>query len=200
MKGIRKVMFGSRTINTVLGIGLVIAGVAAYRLGTTRAVTNEQTQYLTAATAGDAYTVSQTQERPAPDFTLKDVNGNDVKLSDYKGKVVVLNFWATWCPPCRKEIPDFIELQKTYEAQGLQFIGIALDDEGLPKVQAFLKTLPIPYPTLIADKNVVQKYGEMNAIPVTYLIDRKGVIRTRFVAMRPKQVVESMIAPLLAEK
>ena len=141
--------------------------------------------------------------RQAPDFELKDINGVTHKLSDYKGKVVVLNFWATWCPPCKKEIPDFIELQKQYEAQGVQFIGIAMDDEGLDKVKPWVASHNVQYPILIPDlpdKKVASNFGEMSSIPVTYFIDRKGMIRQTYIGMRTRPVFEKDLLPLVGEK
>jgi peroxiredoxin len=136
----------------------------------------------------------------APDFTLKDVNGKNVKLSDFKGKIVILNFWATWCGPCRKEIPDFIQLQKEYGKEGLQFIGIALDQEGMERVRPFAEKYNISYPILIGNNDIADKYGGMNAIPVTFLIDRKGMIRNHYIGMRQKADLESMALALLKEK
>ncbi|MDP4219700.1 MAG: TlpA disulfide reductase family protein [Bacteroidota bacterium] len=139
-------------------------------------------------------------DKPAPEFTLKDVNGKTVSLSDYRGKIVVLNFWATWCGPCRKEIPDFIELQNTYGKDGLQFIGIALDQEGVEKVKPFNDKYKISYPILIGNNDIADKYGGMNAIPVTFLIDRKGLIRAHYIGMRQKADLESMALALMREK
>ncbi len=138
--------------------------------------------------------------KPAPDFSLQDVDGTVHHLSDYRGKVVMLNFWATWCPPCRKEIPEFAQLQKDFGAQGIQFVGIALDDEGLAKVKPWLANHPVSYPILLPDPKVTASYGEMSSIPVTFVIDRKGMIRSSFTGWRTDTVVEAMFKPLLAEK
>lgn len=138
--------------------------------------------------------------RVAPDFELKDLDGKVHHLSDYKGKVVILNFWATWCPPCKKEIPDFIEMQKQYEAQGVQFLGIAMDDEGLDKVKPWVASHNLSYPILLPDGKVAASYGEMSSIPVTYFIDRKGMIRQTFVGMRTRPIFEKDLTPLISEK
>ena len=139
-------------------------------------------------------------QQAAPDFVLKDVYGKEVRLSDFRGKIVVLNFWATWCGPCRKEMPDFIELQKEYGNDGLQFIGIALDQEGADKVRPFVERNKISYPILIGNNEIADKYGGMNAIPVTFLIDRKGMIRNHYIGMRQKSDLEEMALALMREK
>lgn len=154
----------------------------------------------TTSTNEKAMVLPQANGDQAPDFTLPDINGENVKLSDLKGKVVALNFWATWCGPCRKEIPDFIELQNMYAQEGLQFVGIALDDGGVSVIKPFAEKLKMNYPVLVGNEAVTTAYGGMNAIPVTILIDKKGNMRGKFVGMRTKAVMESLILPLLKEK
>ena len=183
----------------VAGI-LAILAIATYKLSTSEAGASKEAVIMAPSNVAPTSLEVQNDDTPAPDFTLEDLNGNTIKLSDYKGKVVVLNFWATWCPPCRKEIPDFNELQKQYGDKGLQFIGVALDEEGMPKVKKWVAANPVDYPVVVGDVNIRKAYGEMNAIPVTLLIDRQGIIRTRYVGMRQKAIVESMIAPLLSER
>jgi peroxiredoxin len=131
----------------------------------------------------------------APAFTLTDLNGKAVSLADFRGKVVILDFWATWCPPCKKEIPDFVDLQKSFGAQGVQVVGIALDD--LDKVKAFTQQNGINYPVLLGTQDITVKYGGIDGIPTTFVIDRKGKIVNRFEGFRPRSVFEAEIKKLL---
>ncbi len=113
----------------------------------------------------------------APDFVLKDIEGKDIQLSRYKGKIVVLEFWATWCPPCKATIPELIALQKKYAEKGLVVLGISIDEgDNLPsKLSAFSKENKINYPILIGSEEVSRSY-EVMSIPVTVLIGRDGRI------------------------
>ncbi len=131
----------------------------------------------------------------APAFTLLDLNGKSVSLSDFKGKVVILNFWATWCPPCKKEIPDFIDLQTQYGSKGVQIVGIALDQPD--KVRAFAQQNGLNYSVLLGDQETALKYGGITGIPTTVVIDRKGKIVSQFEGFRPRSVFESEIKKLL---
>jgi peroxiredoxin len=127
----------------------------------------------------------------APAFTLTDLSGKPVSLADFHGKVVVLDFWATWCPPCRREIPDFIDLQKEYGPQGVQVVGIALDEPD--KVQAFARQNGMNYPVLLGSDEISLRYGGIEGIPTTFIIDKSGKIVNRFEGFRPRNVFETEI-------
>lgn len=122
-------------------------------------------------------------EEPAPELTLKDLNGNDVSLSDYKGKVVLVNFWATWCDPCREEIPWLIEMQKKYADRGFVILGIALDEEGKSVVTPFVakerfdvngQKEPMSYKILIGNDEAADKFGGLFGYPTSILISKEG--------------------------
>ncbi len=137
--------------------------------------------------------------KSAPSFTLQDLNGKTVSLSDFKGKVVVLDFWATWCPPCVKEIPHFIELYEQYKDRGFAMVGISVDREGVSVVKSFARKYQINYPILMADGQVANAYGGITGIPTTFVIDSAGNIRHKYVGYREKAVFEADIKTLLAE-
>lgn len=116
----------------------------------------------------------QRQRRPAPNFTLKDAGGTSVKLSDLKGKVVLLNFWATWCGPCALEIPWFIEFTQQYRSRGLEIVGVSMDEEGWTAVKPYITAKKINYRILLGNDSVGQLYGGVDSLPTTFLIDREG--------------------------
>ena len=126
--------------------------------------------------------------KSAPSFTLLDLNGNKVSLSDFKDKVVILDFWATWCPPCIKEIPHFIELYKEYKNQGFTILGISVDRQGIGIVKSFNQKYKINYPIVMADSQVARAYGNIRSIPTTFVIDPAGKIRRMYVGYRDKAV------------
>ena len=135
----------------------------------------------------------------APDFELTDLKNKRVKLSQYRGKVVVLNFWATWCPPCRKEIPDFIETYSNYREKGVEFLGIALDDEGKEVVAPFVSAKNINYPILIGEPKVVSSYGGIEAVPTTFLIDREGRVQFHGEGAISRATLEKVLDKMLAQ-
>jgi len=116
---------------------------------------------------------------PAPAWKLKDVEGRAVSSAQFKGKVVVIDFWATWCPPCRAEIPGYIELQKKYGKDGLVIIGMSVDRQGPEVVKKFMTEHHVNYRIVMADDDVEAAFGGMDAIPTTFIIDRDGNIRDR---------------------
>jgi len=112
----------------------------------------------------------------APDFTLTTLDGKQVKLSDYRGKAVLLNFWATWCAPCKEEIPWFMELEKQYAPQGLVVLGVAMDDDGKDSVSKFAREMKIDYTVLLGNDDVADHYGGVAGLPTTFYVDRTGKI------------------------
>lgn len=124
---------------------------------------------------------SSRTEDMAPDFVLKDIEGKDIQLSRYKGKIVVLEFWATWCPPCKETIPELIALQKRYAGKGVVVLGVSIDEGGdlIPKLSAFSKKNKINYPILIGNEEVSRAYGVIS-IPATVLIGRDNKIITSY--------------------
>lgn len=135
--------------------------------------------------------------KAAPSWELKDLDGKTVKSSDFDGKVVILDFWATWCPPCKAEIPGFVELQKQYGDKGLVVIGVSLDEQGPAVVKPFMKQLGMNYPVVMGDAKIVQDFGGIEGIPTTFIIDRSGNIVAGHVGYVAKETFEKEITPLL---
>lgn len=133
----------------------------------------------------------------ATGWTLKNLEGKPVKLSDFKGKVVLLNFWATWCPPCREEIPDLVSLQKQYASQGLVVLGISMDEGGPARVASFAKKYEINYPIVLGDEKTSAAYGGIQVLPTTFVIDRKGRIVDGLLGGSDRAGFEDKIKPLL---
>ena len=134
--------------------------------------------------------------RPAPDFSLTDLSGRNLRLSDYRGKVVVLDFWATWCDPCKQEIPHFIEMQSKYASQGLQVLGVSMDDDE-PPVRQFQQQFRMNYPVALGSPELADQYGGILGLPITFVIDRNGRIAARHVGATDASVVEAEIRRLL---
>ena len=120
-----------------------------------------------------------------------------MKFSDFRGKVLILDFWATWCIPCRVEIPHFVELQKQYGDEGLRVIGVSLDEQGPDVVKNFVKRLDVNYPIVIGNEKVAEAYGGIDAIPTTFVIDRQGRFVSRQMGYNDKETFEKEIQSLL---
>ncbi len=135
----------------------------------------------------------------ASDFTLTDLEGHKFSLSDFKGKVVLLDFWATWCVPCQTEIPKFIEWQKQYGPQGLQILGISMDDDE-PPVREFQKRFLFNYPVAMGTEHVAELYGGVMGLPANFIIGRDGKIYARHVGLTELNLIENELKKQLEAK
>ncbi len=140
---------------------------------------------------------SEAQAMAAPDFELKDLNGRVVKLSDYKGKVVLLNFWATWCPPCRAEMPELVRLQKGDASQGLQILGVTYPSYKRDSVRRLARKLKLNYPVVFGSRELAGKYGVGEVLPTTVVIDREGKIRDRILGILEPEEFAHKVKPLV---
>lgn len=174
--------------NPILLAGLIVAGMAT---GVTLVTTRGPSAAFNAGKPETATLPS------APAWELKGVDGKTVKSTDFAGKVVILDFWATWCGPCRTEIPSFVELQNQYAREGLVVVGVSLDDDATAVVKPFMTKMGINYPVVMGDERVVESFGGIEGIPTTFIIDRAGRIAQKHVGYAPKAVFERDIRPLL---
>ena len=134
---------------------------------------------------------------PAPDFTLESLDGKSLKLSDLRGKAVALNFWATWCGPCKIETPWLVEMQSHYGGEGLQVVGVAMDDSGKDEIAKFAKDMGVNYPVLIGKEAVGDEYGGVPALPETFFIGRDGKIVDKIIGLKGKAEIEDSIKKAL---
>ena len=132
----------------------------------------------------------------APNFSLSDMDGRPLTLSSYRGKVVLLDFWATWCEPCREETPRFVDLQNKYGNQGLQIIGVSMDDSAEP-VRDFYKSFKMNYPVVMGNAGIGTQYGGILGLPIAFLIGRDGRIRARYRGAIDTTTLEREIGDLL---
>jgi peroxiredoxin len=141
--------------------------------------------------------------KEAPDFALKDANGATVHLSDYKGKVVLLDFWATWCCPCKVEIPWFMEFEQQYKDRGFAVLGVSMDEGGWTEVKPYVEKQKINYRILLGNDQVGEAYGGVDSLPTTFLIDRDGRIASKHEGIEPsngKDEIRDEIIRLLQAK
>jgi thiol-disulfide isomerase/thioredoxin len=138
----------------------------------------------------------ESARKMAPEFDLREADGKDVRLSALKGRVVVVNFWATWCHGCQLEIPSFIEVQKKYADRGLTIVGISLDDDGWKSVRPWIKERRVNYPIVIGNWSLGQKYG-VTGLPETALVDREGRVANTFAGVVDRTALEQQVQTLL---
>ena len=132
--------------------------------------------------------------RAMPDFVLQDLSGYTVKLSDYAGKAVLINFWATWCPPCKAELPDLVELQKQFGGLRFTVIGVSLDQTGMAGVRDFVQQQGLNYPVLMGNEDVVIQYGNFRGIPTSFLLDSQHELARKYTGLLTRKMVETDLA------
>ena len=137
------------------------------------------------------------QEVKAPRFELKDLNGRTVRLSNYQGKVVLINFWATWCPPCRAEMPDLVRLQREHAKQGLQIIGITYPPESRNRVRRFARSLKVNYPIILGTREIKARFSSDETLPLTVVINRDGTVSDIISGILLREEFDEKIKPLL---
>lgn len=155
---------------------------------------------LAAACGGGGEEKSRALKAPA--FSLSTVAGDKtISLADYEGKVLIVDFWATWCPPCKREIPHFNDLYAQYQGKGLEILGVSLDQGGAPAVEQYMASsapsLTPQYPVVMADREVQAAYGPIGSIPTTFVIDRKGNVQQKIVGYEEKEFFENIVKQLL---
>jgi peroxiredoxin len=176
-------------------ISLFVLSVATACVG---AGTSAAGQKATGAKGGASHAPGE-EATPvlAPDFSLKDAAGQPVKLSDLRGKVVLLDFWATWCGPCRYTMPQLNKLQAKYRDRGLVVIGVSLDEGGWDVVKPYMKKMDLTYTMVLADEEMHSRYSDVVALPTAFIIDREGKIRHRHVGLTSNDTLEKAVEALL---
>lgn len=161
-------------------------------------IENSQTNHSAKIQSAESVNEANRRRIMAPDFILSDSEGNTLRLSDFRGKVVLLNFWATWCGPCRREIPGFVELYKKYNDKGFEIIGVSVDQQGWDVITPFVDNYEISYPVVLFNRQVIMNYGGIQTIPTTFFINKEGEVVERIIGLRPDEYFETRIQELLS--
>jgi len=155
-------------------------------------------KYLNRVRGRNRVVAGDVRGKVAPDFELTSLDGKRVKLSDYRGKAVLLNFWATWCSPCKVEMPWFVDLQKKYGNDGLVVLGVAMDDSDSAKIAQFASEMGVNYPVLLGTDKVSEEYGNVEFLPTSFYIDREGKFVGKGVGLLARSEIEGNIQKALA--
>jgi thiol-disulfide isomerase/thioredoxin len=147
--------------------------------------------------ASPVMALAQSSARQAPSLSLRDLQGRNVRLSDYKGRIVLLNFWATWCPPCRAEMPELVRMQREYGSRGLQIIGVTYPPTRIVEVRRFIKKLKVNYPVVLGTKAARAAFDSGETLPLTVVIDGEGYVRELIEGILLPEEFEQKIKPLL---
>lgn len=178
--------------NIVLFLVLIVVITAMLVFGRKRANLSAN------GAAGGKIVEGSFKGKPAPDFALQTLDGQTLKLSDLRGKAVLLNFWATWCTPCKAEMPWFVDFQKQYGGQGLQIVGVAMDDAAKDDIESFAKKMGVNYPVVLGKESLAEQYGGVDFLPTTFYIDRNGNIQDRVFGIVDRQEAEASVKKVLA--
>ena len=171
----------SRNLRTTFGLVLVLVLAGCFK----------------SSHESEATIKPEAKRKTAPGFTLKDANGDAVNLADYKGKVVLVNFWATWCGPCEVEIPWFVEFEQKYKARDFAVLGISMDDDGWKAVKPYIASHKINYRVMIGSELISQKFGDIDSLPTSFLVDRQGRIAVGHVGLIDKRDYSNEIIKLI---
>ena len=192
-------MFNKKTLVVAAILGVVVACSTSEQANSVKP-NGQQDSESPSAAVGDAAKQGIKPEKDrhvAPPFALKDLDGKTAQLADYKGKVVLLNFWATWCAPCKLEIPWFEEFQTRYKDKGFEVLGVSLDEEGWKVVKPYLERTKVNYRMVMGDVMIDKAYGPIEALPTSFLIDREGRVAAVHSSLVDKDETEGEIRELL---
>ena len=167
-------------------------------------------ELIPSATGDAPQYISPLQGKPAPNFTLEDLNGKKVSLADFKGKALLINFWATWCAPCKIETPWMVELRNQYAPQGFEILGVSMDDldrddpqklsSEKKEIAAFVQKMQMPYPVLIGGDSISKPYGGLDDLPTSFFVDRNGTVVDAQLGLTSKDEIEAKIKKSLGKQ